>query len=76
VLLGNLRIVGIGAAVGIAGAAISGRLLTSLLYGTRPADPIALAAAVAVLAVTSALASWGPASRAAKVDPAITLRHE
>jgi putative ABC transport system permease protein len=76
VLLGNLRVVGIGAAVGVVGAAISGRLLTSLLYGTRPADPLALAAAVVVLAVTSALASWGPASRAAKVDPAITLRHE
>jgi predicted permease len=76
VLIGNLRVVCAGAAVGIVGAAISGRLLTGLLYGTPPADPIALAAAVVVLALTSALATWGPASRAAKVDPAMTLRHD
>jgi hypothetical protein len=76
VLAGNLRVVCAGAAAGIVGAAVSGRLLTKLLYGTKPADPLALAAAVVVLALTSALAAWGPARRAAKVDPAITLRHD
>ena len=76
VLAGNLRVVCAGAVVGVVGAAIFGRLLTGLLYGTPPADPISLAAAVVVLAVTSAVATWGPASRAAKVDPAITLRHD
>ncbi len=72
----NLRAVAAGAAIGIAGAAAFGRLLTSLLYGVEPSDPIALSAAIAVLLGTAVLATWGPARRAARVDPAITLRHE
>jgi len=72
----NLRAVVAGAVIGIAGAVAFGRLLTSLLYGLEPSDPIALSATIAVLFATAVLATWGPARRAARVDPAITLRHE
>lgn len=76
VLKQNLRTVLAGAAVGIAGAIGFARLLTSLLYGVKPTDPVALAGTLAILLGTSALATWGPARRASRVDPAITLRHE
>jgi len=76
VLKQNLWMVAVGGVVGIAGALAFGRLLTNLLYGMAPSDPFALAAALAILFATSALAAWGPARRASRVDPAITLRHD
>ena len=76
VLRENFLTVAIGVAIGIGGAIFLGRLLTGLLYGVKPADPLALLVGSAILFVTSALAAWGPASRAARIDPAVTLRHE
>lgn len=76
VLRQNLRTVTLGSVLGIAGAIGFGRLLTSLLYGVSPADPQALAVTMTVLLVTATLAAWGPARRASRTDPAITLRHE
>jgi hypothetical protein len=76
ILRQNLRTVAFGAVVGLAGAIGLGRLLISLLVGITPADPLAIAATVAVLFATAILATWGPARRASRVDPAITLRHE
>jgi ABC-type antimicrobial peptide transport system permease subunit len=76
VLRQNLTTVTLGAALGMAGAIGFGRLLASMLFGVSPADPPAMLATIAVLFGTAALATWGPARRAAHVDPAITLRHE
>lgn len=76
VLSENLRVVVIGACVGIAGAYAFGRLLTSMLFGVSPGDPRALLAAIAILMLTACAAAWLPAPRAAAVDPAITLRHD
>ena len=72
----NLRMVALGAVLGLAGALALGRLLTSLLVGISPSDPISIAATVVVLFATAGLATMGPACQAAKVDPAITLRHD
>jgi predicted permease len=63
----------------VAGAAVSAgavRLLTTRLYGLSPADPLTLTGAVVGLACVAALAAWLPASRAARVDPLVALRHE
>lgn len=76
ILKQNLRTVVLGAMVGIACALGFSRLLTSLLYGVKPTDPLSLLVTIAILLATSALAAWGPAHRASRVDPAITLRHE
>jgi putative ABC transport system permease protein len=76
ILKQNLRTVMVGGVFGIGGAIGFARLLASLLYGVQPTDPIALLATIAVLFGTAALASLGPARRASRVDPAITLRHE
>jgi hypothetical protein len=72
----NLKVVLIGAVAGIAAAVALGHLLTSLLLGVKPADPIALLATIGILLATAGAAAWLPARRAASVDPAITLRHD
>ncbi len=63
-----------GGVLGLAGALAGSRLLTGLLYGVRPADPLAVAGACGVLAAVALAASWLPARRAARVDPAAALR--
>ena len=65
-----------GIAVGVAGALALTRLMSGLLYETKPADPAAFAAAVAVLGLVAVVSSYIPARRAAKVDPMLALRYE
>ncbi|HKI05153.1 MAG TPA: ABC transporter permease [Thermoanaerobaculia bacterium] len=68
-----LRPVIVGMAVGIAGAAASARLLSSLLFGVSAADPATFAGVLTVLALAALLASWVPARRASRVDPSRAL---
>src|SRR5262245_23259677 len=63
-----------GSAIGLVLAWMAGRALKAQLYGVGSADAVALAAAPALLLVTALLAALGPARRAARVDPAVTLR--
>jgi predicted permease len=66
----------IGLALGVAGALAAGRLLEGMLYGVRPADPIALGLVTAGLFVVAAVACVVPAVRAARVDPMTSIRAE
>jgi predicted permease len=75
------RVVGRGAALVAAGSAIGvgasfplAHLLSSLLYGIEPTDPLVLSAAVAVLLLIGILAAFVPARRASLTDPAEVLR--
>ena len=72
----GMLLVAVGAAVGLAGGAAATRLMTSLLFGVRPTDPLTYVAAVVFLFVVALLASWLPARRATKVDPMVALRYE
>jgi predicted permease len=65
-----------GAAIGVAGALILSRLLESMLFEVRPADPATLAGVTLVLVVLAAIACYIPARRAAGVDPVVSLRAE
>ncbi|MBV8438714.1 MAG: ABC transporter permease [Silvibacterium sp.] len=65
-----------GSTVGLGLAFIAGRWVSSLLYETKPADPIAIAASLALLIGAAALAASLPARRAAQVDPIEVLRNE
>jgi len=72
----GLFLAGIGALIGLGGAAASTRLMQSLLFGVGPLDPITFTAMPIVLAATAVLASYLPARRAAALDPAETLKAE
>jgi ABC-type antimicrobial peptide transport system permease subunit len=63
-----------GVLVGLAGYWALRRVLTSWLYEMTPEDPRVFAAAVVVLALVAAVASWIPTRRATRVDPATALR--
>ena len=72
---------GIGLAIGgaIAGAALAAgvtRLLTGMLFGLSPLDPVTFGAVGATLAAVAVVASWVPARRALRVDPTVSLRSE
>ena len=70
----SLTLVGLG--IGLLAALGLTRLISSLLFEVRPADPLALGAAVLLLAAVALLAVLIPAGRAMRVDPAVTLRYE
>jgi putative ABC transport system permease protein len=67
---------GIGLVVGIVAAAALMRLLSSLLFGVNPFDPLTYAAVVTSLGAVALVAAWVPARQATRVDPAIALRAE
>ena len=65
-----------GLAAGALIAWYGARMLTRFLYGVGPADPLTFAAALALLALLALAASYLPARRVARVDPAVALRIE
>jgi len=67
---------GMGILVGATLAAGLTRLLSAILFGVSPLDPVTFGSVTAALLVAVLLASWIPARRAAGVDPAETLRGE
>jgi len=75
-LLHGLALSLVGAGVGLVAAVALGRLMSSVLFGVSPLDPIAYAVAISVTVAAAALASYVPARRAAMIDPIETLRAE
>jgi len=76
VLSGGLRLSLLGVALGVVAALLETRVLASLIYGVSRTDPMTLAATAAVVLASAILASWVPALRATRVDPAVSLRAE
>jgi predicted permease len=76
VLAQGLTLISIGLLVGIAGALGLTRLLTSLLFGVRPADPLSLLAGAVFITIVGTVACLLPARRATRVDPIHVLRTE
>ena len=72
----GLALTALGVAIGLAGAVAASRALGSLLFGVTPRDTATYVGTTALLFVVAAAACWIPAWRAARVDPAITLRTE
>lgn len=69
-------VAGTGIVLGLAGAAGVSRSLTAMLYGLTPRDPAAYVAVPLLFAAVTALASYVPARRAARVDPMAAIRRE
>ena len=76
VLVDGLRPVVFGSAVGLAGAAIAGSFIRSMLYGASPFDPPVIAVMATCLLLTTAAACAIPAWRASRLDPMQALRTE
>jgi ABC-type antimicrobial peptide transport system permease subunit len=72
----SLVLVAAGVAIGVGAAIAASRLVASLLFGLTPTDPLAMAGAIVVMLLVSALAGYLPARRASKVDPMVALRCE
>jgi ABC-type antimicrobial peptide transport system permease subunit len=68
--------VGIGIVIGLAAALAASRLLSSLLFGLGPVDVVTLLTTTTVLVLVAALAAYGPARRASRLDPVRALRYE
>jgi predicted permease len=76
ILKQGIRLILAGIAVGLACAFALARYVSDLLAGMSPYDAPTASAGVAILTLTGLLACWLPARRAAKIDPANTLRAE
>jgi putative ABC transport system permease protein len=76
VVADGVRIGAFGTAIGIAVAAASSRLLSGLLFGVSPYDPLTFGVLAAGLMAVATLASWIPARRALAVEPVAALRAE
>ncbi len=72
----GMVLVVIGAAVGLAGALLLSRLMSSLLYGVGSKDPATFVVVTAVLIAVALAANYVPARRATKIDPMAALRSE
>jgi putative ABC transport system permease protein len=70
------RLVLMGLAAGLGGSFLLARVLRSEVFDVPVTDPIAILGVVGLLCATAFVACLVPASRAAKLDPMIALRHE
>jgi putative ABC transport system permease protein len=65
-----------GIAIGTVSALASASALQSMLYGTKPRDPVVMALVCGAVATIGLVAAYVPALRAARVDPMVALRYE
>jgi putative ABC transport system permease protein len=72
----GFRLAATGVVIGIAGAALLGRYFESQLFRVQSFDPLTIFTTAAALLAAGLLASYLPARRAVRVDPAVTLRSE
>jgi putative ABC transport system permease protein len=75
VLFQVVRLLAAGIAIGAVGSLWVAELVSSLLYGVSPRDPLILVGGVAMLTVMAVAAAWLPAHRASQTDPAGVLRN-
>jgi predicted permease len=76
VLREGLRLMAVGAGIGLALSLLVGKVLAGLLFQVNGADPLVFSVCVLLLGAVSLLACYFPARRAARIDPMVALRYE
>ena len=76
VVRSGLNVTGVGVILGVAAAVGGTRVLSGMLYGVSPGDPMTFAAIVALVVAIALTACYVPARRAARIDPTEALRAE
>lgn len=76
VLSHGLKLTIIGAVLGLFGAFVATRAITSVLYGVSPTDPLTFVLVGGLLVGVALVACYVPSRRATKVDPLVALRNE
>jgi ABC-type antimicrobial peptide transport system permease subunit len=76
VLRQGLGVVGIGLAVGLLVAFAGTRVMSNLIVGIKPTDPLTFTVVVCLLTAIALFACWIPARRATRIDPLVALRYE
>jgi macrolide transport system ATP-binding/permease protein len=71
-----LILAAVGLAISVPAALGSSKLVASYLFGVKPNDPGALAAAIAILLIAVLFAGYAPARNASRIDPMTAVRHE
>jgi ABC-type antimicrobial peptide transport system permease subunit len=74
ILLEGGFLLGLGLLLGVFGAIAATRFIQGLLFGVAPHDPATLGSVAVMMAIVGLIACWLPALRAARIDPAITMR--
>jgi putative ABC transport system permease protein len=70
----GMRLAAVGVVVGALGSLALARYMETLVYGVKPVDPAVMAVSSLTLGLVAALASYIPAYRASRLDPAKALR--
>ncbi len=70
----SLRLAATGAVLGAVGSFAAARGIASLLFGTRPEDPMVFAGVILVLCAVALAAGYIPARRASRIEPMLALR--
>jgi putative ABC transport system permease protein len=76
ILLQTIKLTALGVAIGLAGALLVARFLSSLLFGVGTHDPLTFLGVPLLLLVVAVVAAYVPARRAMRVDPIVALRYE
>jgi ABC-type antimicrobial peptide transport system permease subunit len=76
-VLGETARLGVaGVVAGLLLAMATGRLVSSLLFGLTPYDPLAIGAAAVAMVAVALLAGYLPARRATRIDPVVALKRD
>ena len=76
ILAQTIKLTVLGVAIGLAGALVVARFLSSLLFGIGTHDPVTFLAVALLLILVAVVAAYLPARRAMRVDPIVALRYE
>jgi len=68
--------VALGVGIGLAAAMATTRLVSTLLFGLEPTDPLTITLATLMMIGVAALAGYLPARKASRIDPMVALRYE